>query len=240
MKYKTVLITGASRGIGKSTAEAFAAKGYHLILICRNSQPALEELCTRLQHRYPIKCDMFIGDVGDEHFVSSLFQQIDTIDILVNNAGISHFGLLQDTSLDDWNRIISTNLTSAFLFSKYAIPFMLQNGQGKIINLSSSWGVVGASFETAYSASKSGLNGLTRALAKELAPSNIQVNAIACGVIDTEMNQSLSIEEIESLKENIPAGRLGTSQEVAAMILQLASASSYLTGQVIGFDGGWI
>ena len=147
---------------------------------------------------------------------------------------------MQDTSLDDWNRIISTNLTSAFLFSKYAIPFMLQNGQGKIINLSSSWGVVGASFETAYSASKSGLNGLTRALAKELAPSNIQVNAIACGVIDTEMNQSLSIEEIESLKENIPAGRLGTSQEVAAMILQLASASSYLTGQVIGFDGGWI
>jgi len=240
MKYKTVLITGASRGIGKSTAEAFAANGHHLILICHHSQSALEELCTSLQQKYPIKCDMFIGDVGDEHFVSSLFQQIDTVDILINNAGISHFGLLQDTSLDDWNKIISTNLTSAFLFSKYAIPFMLQNGQGKIINISSSWGVVGASFETAYSASKSGLNGLTRALAKELAPSNIQVNAIACGVIDTEMNQSLSIEEIESLKENIPAGRLGTSQEVASMILQLASSCSYLTGQVIGFDGGWI
>lgn len=240
MKPKTVLITGASRGIGRAVAYAFASNGYHLVLICRNSGESLQLLCEELKDKYHIECIMFQGDAGNEDFVSSIFRQISSLDILINNAGISYFGLLQEMSLESWNQVLSTNLTASFLFCKYAIPGMLKNGHGRIINISSAWGTTGASLEAAYSASKSGLNGLTRSLAKELAPSNIQVNAIACGVIDTDMNQNLSMEELNSLKENIPAGRLGTSEEVASMIMQLACAGNYLTGQVIGFDGGWI
>lgn len=239
-KSKTVLITGASRGIGRAVSVAFAQKGYHLLLICQNSKVALEELQRNLIATYQVECSIFVGDAGNEEFVSSIYKQFTTIDILINNAGIAHFGLLQDTSLNEWNQVFQTNLTSAFLFSKYAIPLMLQTGHGKIINLSSVWGMVGASYETAYCASKSALNGLTRALAKELAPSNIQVNALACGMIDTDMNQSLTLAEVAAIKENIPAGRLGSSDEVASMILQLAEAGDYLTGQIIGFDGGWI
>jgi len=240
MKPSTVLITGASRGIGRAAAYAFASKGYHLILVCRNSGEILQLLCDELRNSYHIECNMFQGDVGDEVFVSSLFSQIDSLDVLVNNAGISYFGLLQDMTLQSWNQVFSTNLTAAFLFSKYAIPLMLKSGHGRIINISSAWGTTGASLEVAYSASKSGLNGLTRALAKELAPSNIQVNAIACGMIDTDMNHNLTTEEIDTIKENIPTGRLGTSEEVAFLIMQLACAGNYLTGQIIGFDGGWI
>ena len=140
---------------------------------------------------------------------------------------------------DEWNRVISINLSSAFYTSKCAIPLMLQNHCGKIINISSVWGNVGASTEVAYSASKGGLNAFTKALAKELAPSNIQVNAIACGVIDTDMNSCFNKEEMDSLIEEIPSDRLGRSEEVAQMVLRLLDSPTYLTGQVITFDGGW-
>ena len=161
-------------------------------------------------------------------------------DLVINNAGISYIGLLQDMSPEEWDRIVRTNLTSVFNCSKLAIPHMLEQKSGKILNISSVWGNVGASCEVAYSATKGGINSFTRALAKELAPSNVQVNAVACGAIDTDMNHFLEKEELEALKEEIPAGRLAKPEEVAQLLLQLARSDSYLTGQIIGFDGGWI
>ena len=182
--------------------------------------------------------------MGNMQCCEELFGKIRTqfggIDVLVNNAGISYIGLLQDMSSQDWERMLCTNLTSVFNCCKLAIPYMLQQKQGKIINISSVWGVVGASCETAYSATKGGINALTRALAKELAPSNIQVNAVACGAIDTEMNQWMEEDELISLVEEIPSGRLGKAEEVADLVYHLGYKESYLTGQVIGLDGGWI
>ena len=160
--------------------------------------------------------------------------------MLVNNAGISYIGLLQDMSSEDWDRMLHVNLTSVFNCCKLAIPYMVRQKQGKIVNVSSVWGVVGASCETAYSATKGGINALTKALAKELAPSNIQVNAVACGAIDTEMNQWMEEDELISLVEDIPAGRLGSAEEVADLVYHLGYKNAYLTGQVIGLDGGWI
>ena len=139
----------------------------------------------------------------------------------------------------DWDNVLSTNLSSAFYTARQAIPLMLKEHSGKIINISSVWGNVGASTEVAYSASKGGLNAFTRALAKELAPSNIQVNAIACGIIDTDMNHCFSQEEIDSIIEESPADRLGTAQEAARMVLQIINSPAYLTGQIITLDGGW-
>lgn len=167
-------------------------------------------------------------------------EQFGHIDVLVNNAGISYVGLLTDMSEEDWNRVISSNLTSVFNCCSLAIPEMVRKKSGKIINISSVWGNVGASCEVAYSASKGGMNAFTKALAKELAPSNIQVNAIACGAIDTEMNSLLTDEELSELKNEIPAGRLGRAEEVADLVYQLSRDNTYLTGQIIGLDGGWI
>ena len=162
-----------------------------------------------------------------------MFEEIcalgESIDILINNAGISHIGLLQDMSIEEWNQVLNTNLTSAFSCSKYAIPDMITRKQGKIINISSIWGCSGASCEVAYSASKGGLNLFTQALAKELAPSNIQVNAIACGVIDTRMNACFDAEERSELENEIPAGRFAAPSEVADFVQQLIDAPSYQT-----------
>lgn len=244
MKRKTVLITGASRGIGAAAAIAFAKKGYDLVLNCIHSEERLKTLAKELESQYSIQTLCVIGDVGDYHFVDAMFQKISDfsqgLDVLVNNAGISHIGLFSDMTIEQWNGVLNTNLTSVFSCSKLAIPHMVQQHFGKIINISSDWGVVGASCEVAYSTSKGGINTLTKALAKELAPSNIQVNAIACGVIDTEMNHCFSPEERTALEEEIPVGRFASPTEVADFILQLCESSNYLTGQVISFDGGWI
>ena len=241
---KTTLITGASCGIGRAIAHAFAAEGHHLVLNCRSSKNELLELKSELETAYHIKVLASIGDISGHAYVQQLFREIDThfpgVDILINNAGISHIGLLSDMEIDDWDRMVNTNLTSVFSTSKLAIPHMIHQKSGKIINISSVWGITGASCEVAYSACKGGVNAFTRALAKELAPSNIQVNAIACGVIDTRMNACLSAEEQLALKNEIPAGRFGTPEEVAALTLQLATGNEYLTGQVIALDGGWV
>ena len=162
------------------------------------------------------------------------------IDILVHNAGRSHIGLLQDMSPEEWQELLATNLSSAFYLSKLTIPTMLQQGYGKILFISSVWGLTGASMEVAYSASKGGLNTFTKALAKELAPSNIQVNAIDCGAIDTSMNDFLTKEETAALLEEIPTGRMGTPEEVAELSLLLCEKNNYLTGQIVSLDGGWI
>ena len=240
---KTVLITGASRGIGQAIAIAFAKSGYQLVITCSKSEDALSQFAKLLRNHYQAEVLTSVGDIGDYNYVTGLFEAIISrfgdIDVLVNNAGISYVGLLTDMSFADWNRIVNTNLTSIFNTCKCAIPYMVQKQSGKIINISSVWGNVGASCETAYSACKGGMNAFTKALGKELAPSNIQVNAIACGCIDTQMNACFSDEEKLALAEEIPAGRFGTPKEVADLVLDLANGHNYLTAQIITLDGGW-
>lgn len=240
---KTTLITGASRGIGRAIACAFAKEGHRLVINCHRSKDELLRLKTELEAAYHIEVLASVGDISDYAYVEQLYQKINArfpgVDILINNAGISQIGLLGDLEIDDWNRMVSTNLTSVFLTSKLAIPHMIHQKSGKIINISSVWGIMGASCEVAYSACKGGINAFTRALAKELAPSNIQVNAIACGVIDTHMNACFSAEERRALEDEIPAGRFGTPGEVASLAVQLATGNEYLTGQIIALDGGW-
>lgn len=236
---KTALITGASRGIGKATAQLFARQGYRLYLTCCNSIKELENLASDLQAEYQISCIPVRADMGNYEDVERLFSQINSLDVLVNNAGIAHIGLLTDMTVEEWHRILSVNLDSCFYTCKCAIPLMLQKHSGRIINVSSVWGNVGASMETAYSASKGGVNSFTKALAKELAPSNIQVNAVACGVMDTSMNHCLLPEDMDALKAEIPADRLGDPAEAAKLILQISEAPTYMTGQIITIDGGW-
>ncbi len=243
MAKKVVLVTGASRGIGKAIAVKFAKKGYQVIINCAHREQELKQTKREIEG-YQVACEAFLGDMGDlavcEQMFSMIRKKFGTLDVLVNNAGIDYIGLLQDMSSEDWDRILRTNLTSVFNCCKLAIPMMLSGGHGKIVNISSVWGVVGASCEVAYSATKGGINAFTKALAKELAPSNIQVNAVACGAIDTEMNHWMADDELIQLVDEIPAGRLGRAEEVADFVYHLGYKGSYLTGQVIGLDGGWI
>ena len=254
---KSVLITGASRGIGKAIAYEFAKKGYELFLTCKTNIELLEKIKVELENIYSndlnteetssyeshnsvhTKCHIFQCDMGNSEEVEQLFQSIPSIDVIVNNAGISHVGLLTDMSVDEWHHVMATNLDSLFYTSKYGVPKMLTNHSGKIINISSVWGNVGASMEVAYSASKGAVNTFTKALAKELAPSNIQVNAIACGLIDTDMNACFSEEDLHYIIEEIPADRIGQPEEVARLCAMLAEAPEYLTGQIITLDGAW-
>lgn len=237
---KTALVTGASRGIGLAIATILAQNGYHLHLTCKNSYDKLQEIAKTLSETYNVSCKAYKTDMGNFAEVWTLFSDIDSLDVLINNAGVSHIGLLQDTSVDEWQKVIDTNLNSVFYTSKLTIPKMLANEGGIIINISSIWGNAGASMEVAYSASKGGVNAFTKALAKELAPSNITVNAISCGVIDTDMNKCFSQTEINALIDEIPANRLGTTEEVATLVLQLINSPKYLTGQIITMDGGFL
>lgn len=241
---KNILITGASRGIGRSIALKFASEGYHVFLNCHASVSQLEEVRHIIEEDCHAACEIVAGDVGDPDDVARMFGQIyrscDRLDVLINNAGISHIGLLTDMTTEEWQRILNVNLSSVFYCCRAAIPPMITAGSGRIINISSMWGTSGASCEAAYSASKAGVNGLTKALAKELAPGNIQVNAVACGVVDTEMNRQLSAEERSSLEDAIPAGRYGTPEEIAKITWDIAHAPAYMTGQIIGVDGGYL
>ncbi len=158
----------------------------------------------------------------------------------MNNAGISYVGLLQDMTAEEWNRVIAVNLSSVFYTSKQAIPLFLSHNTGRIINISSVWGEVGASTEVAYSASKGGINAFTRGLAKELAPNHIPVNAVACGCIDTRMNDCFTEADKEALADEIPAGRFGSPEEAAETVIRVLCMPDYLTGQIITLDGGWI
>lgn len=236
---KYALITGASRGIGKAVADMLAADGYHLYLTCIHSKEALFAYAEELSERYGVSCTPFVGDMGNENTVDHLFSFIPDLDVLINNAGISYVGLLSEMSAADWKKIMATNVDSVFYTSRRAIPLMLRKQCGRIINISSVWGNVGASMEAAYSASKGAVNSFTKALAKELAPSHIQVNAIACGVMDTDMNRCFSAEDMEALRQEIPCDRIGDPAEAAGMVRSLLSAPEYLTGQIITLDGGW-
>ena len=242
MERKTALVTGASRGIGRAIAEELAKKGYDLFLTCHKNEAMLLDVKRTLEETFGISCKTYCFSICDEEKLVEMFADIPYLDVLVNNAGVSYVGLLADMTYDAWQDVINTNLSSCFLTCKYAIPEMIRRKKGKIINISSVWGNVGASMEVAYSASKGGVNAFTKALARELAPSNIQVNAIACGLIaDTDMNAHLSTEELLELIREIPADRSGRAAEVAQLVGMLCDGydNSYLVGQVITLDGGW-
>lgn len=240
---KTAVITGASRGIGRAISIYYAQNGFDVCICCRRNSEKLEQVRQEIL-KYGVKCITYTGDIGNykvcETFFKLISENCTQVDVLVNNAGISHIGLLQDMTPDDWHNIVEANLTSVFNCCKLTIPLMLKEHAGRIINISSVWGCVGASTEVAYSATKGGINSFTKALAKELAPSNIQVNAIACGIIDTDMNSFLDSEELQSVLDEVPAGRIGTPEDVAKLAYELSNTSDYLTGQVIKLDGGWI
>ena len=240
---KYALITGSSRGIGRATALKFALEGFHVFLNCCTSLDQLKEVEQEIISLKTGSCQMIPGDVSNSSNVKEMFNIIGNtcqcLDVLVNNAAISHTGLLTDLSNQQWHQIIQTNLSSAFYCSKEAIPGMVSKKAGKIINISSMWGRIGASCEVAYSSAKAGIDGFTRALAKELAPSNIQVNAIACGVVDTGMNAFLSDVEKHNLKNEIPMGRFATAEEVATLVYDISHRHNYMTGQIIGLDGGY-
>ena len=240
---RTALVTGASRGIGRAIACRLAAEGYNIAITCSREVDELNRLASELQDEYGIECLAACTDAGDYMQVEKLFENSffvrNGLDLLVNNAGISYVGLLHEMNPGDWQRVMHVNLDSAFYTSRMAIPIMLKKNSGRIVNISSVWGNIGASMEVAYSASKGGINSFTKALAKELAPSGIAVNAIACGLIDTSMNACFSEEDLAAVVEEIPADRIGRPDEVADMVLRIAEAPDYITGQIITMDGGW-
>lgn len=238
---RKVLITGASRGIGRAIAKAFAKEKDELFLTCKKNIDELDKLAKELTAEYGITCHTYRCDAGNYDAVKEMFSEISDIDIVINNAGIAFIGLLTDMEKEDWDNMMSTNLDSLFNTSKFAVPMMVKKHSGRIINITSVWGEVGASCEVAYSASKGGVDSFTKALAKELAPSGVQVNAISCGVIDTDMNRDhLTKEDLDELCEEIPAGRMGETAEVAKLVVMVADAPTYMTGQIITIDGGWI
>ena len=240
---KTIVITGASRGIGKAIAIELAGKDTNIVINCVNNVDKLNEVKSIIEEKGSV-CETFIGDMGNYSDVQKMFdmclQRFGQVDVLINNAGISVVGLFQDMGENEWHRICNTNIDSVFNCCHFDVKDMMKRHCGKIINISSVWGLYGASCEVAYSATKGAVNSFTKALAKELAPSGIQVNAVACGAIDTEMNGHLSDDDKASLAEEIPAGRFGSPQEVAKLVKSLSGMNSYLTGQIITLDGGWI
>lgn len=236
---KKALVTGASRGIGEAVARVLAREGYDLFLVCRNLEKDICRIRDELVREFGICCQTALCDVSDFRQVETMIKSAGEIHVLVNNAAVSHVGLLTDMTPDQWHQVMDTNLNSLFYICRLVVPQMVRRREGKIVNVSSVWGSVGASMEVAYSASKGGVNAFTKALAKELAPSNIQVNAIACGVIDTDMNKCFDEEEMNMLVQEIPADRIGRPEEVAALVVQLCTGNEYLTGQVITLDGGW-
>ena len=239
---KTVIITGATRGIGLALARFYADKGYCLTLNGGHNEEALSAIEKELAKKTQVVT--YLGSVSEESTATAITKMaLDTfgqIDLLINNAGISHIGLLSDMSSEEWHNLMGTNLDSVFYMSRAVIPHMVHRHSGKILNVSSVWGEVGASCEAAYSASKGAVNALTKALAKELAPSHISVNGVSFGVIDTDMNRCFDEEERAALAEEIPYGRFASPEEAATFCYQITESPEYLTGQIIRFDGGWI
>ncbi len=240
----TVLITGSSRGIGRAIAMAFNKSSNNIVINGISNKHALDETLSQLRQTN----DNVMGitaDVSDYNAVKNMFEQINNrfggVDVLINNAGISHIGLFDEMTPIEWNRLIDVNIKSVFNCCHCAIDHMLKNKNGVIINISSIWGVSGASCEAVYSATKGAINAFTKALAKELAPSGIRVNAIACGAIDTSMNDCFDDEEKEDLISRIPAMRFGTPEEIADLCTFLAEPKSkYIIGQTITVDGGFL
>lgn len=239
---KVIIITGASRGIGREIARELAEEGEKVIANYNKSEEAANNLKEELNKKN-IEIDIVQADVSKREDAKKLAQyalkKYGRIDVLINNAGIAEYKLFTDETDEDWQKIMNTNLYSAFVMSQEVIPNMIHNKKGCIINMSSAWGVVGGSLEVIYSVSKAGLDGLTKALAKELGPSNIRVNSIAPGMINTKMNDKFNKEEIEELKEEIPLEKIGEPSDIAKCVKWLIE-DTYTTGQVISINGGWI
>ena len=244
MEQRTALITGASRGIGAATARRLARAGYAVAVnYCRSEERALalvEELRETGHTAMAVHADVSDPDqVGD--MVDNVLDKFCQLDILVCNAGRSWVGLLGDMTPEEWRELFAVNLDSVFYCCKAVMPHVIQRKRGKILTISSMWGQVGASCEAAYSASKAGVIGLTKALAKELGPSGITVNCVAPGVVDTEMNQNLTAEDLDALRQETPLERIGRAEDVAESVLFLASeGADFITGQVICPNGGLI
>ena len=235
---RTALITGGSRGIGAQTVRAFAAAGYRAAFFYRSSEDAANQLAAETG-AYAIRCD--VADSASVQAACAQAQRrLSHIDVLVNNAGIAQQKLFTDITDEDWQRMLGVNLSGAFYVSRAVLPGMISRRYGRIINVGSIWGQVGASCEVHYSAAKAGLIGLSKALAKEVAPSGVTVNCVCPGVIETDMLSCFSEEDLSALAEETPAGRLGTPEDVAEMILWLSDEKAgFVTGQVIGVNGGF-
>ena len=241
---KTVLITGASRGIGHETAKLFAINGYRVVINYNHNEGAavalLNELLDAGFSAMAVQADVSSREQVDR-MINSVNKQFGDIDVLVNNAGIAGQRLFTDVSEQEWDKMFDVNVKGMFLCCQRALPAMIRNQSGKIINISSIWGITGASCEVLYSTTKAAVIGLTKALAKELGPSHIQVNCVAPGVIDTDMNSDLDQDAIEDLKDQTPLGTIGRSADIAETILFLASEKAgFITGQVISPNGGFL
>ena len=239
---KSILITGASRGTGRATAIKCARSGHFnkIILNCYKNESALEEtklLCENADSNISIYTT--VGDVGNLIYIEEIRKSFGSVDVIINNAALSYVGLLIDMTPDEWSTLINTNITSIYNTCHTFVPDMIQRKQGHIINISSVWGRIGASCEVAYSASKGAVDSFTKSLAKELAPSGVQVNAISFGIIDTDMNACFSDDEKAEICDDIPVGRMATADEAAQAILKLLEMPHYFTGEVLRFDGGW-
>ena len=239
---KVAIVTGASKGIGREIAKTLAKNEIKVIANYNNSEKEAKELKEELKKENKeiniVKADVSTRK-GTNKLAKYALEKYKKIDILINNAGISEYKLFTDETDEDWQRVINTNLYSAFAMSQEVIPSMVHQKNGLIINISSAWGVVGGALEVIYSVSKAGIDGLTKALAKELGPSNIRVNSIAPGMINTKMNSNLNEEEIENLKEETPLGKIGDPKDIAKCVKWLIE-DEFTTGQIISINGGWI
>ena len=239
---KIAIVTGASRGIGKEIAKELACSGIQVIANYNKSEKEAQKLKDELKENN-INIDIFKADVSKteecKNLVKFALEKYKKIDILINNAGIDKYELITDVKKEDWDEMINTNLYSAFCMCQEVLPNMIHNKNGCIINISSVWGMVGAAQEVLYSITKAGMDGLTKALAKEVGPSNIRVNSIAPGIINTDMNKNLSIEEIEKLKEETPLERIGKPEDIAKCVKWLIN-DNYTIGQIISINGGWV
>ena len=236
------IVTGASRGIGREIAKTLTRAGIQVVANYNKSEQKAKELKEKLKNEN-MDIDIFKADVSKREEAKALvnytLNKYGRIDILINNAGISEYKIFTDETDEDWNNVINTNLYSAFVMAQEVIPNMIHNKSGCIINISSIWGMVGASLEVLYSISKAGMDGLTKGLAKELGPSNIRVNSIAPGAMDTDMNADLSTEELKQLEKDTPLGKIGKPEDIAKCVKWLIE-DTFTTGQIISINGGWV
>ena len=238
---KVIIVTGGSRGIGAEIVKTLAKEGYTVILNYNKSEECAKNVKNQLA-QLGITVDIFKADVSkpDEaiNLVQYTLEKYKKIDVLINNAGISQSKLFTEITNEDWNYMINNNLNSAFYCTREAVKSMIRNKQGLVINISSIWGITGGSMEVHYSTAKAGLIGFTKALAKELGPSNIRVNAIAPGIIDTDMNKEYTTEELEDIEKEIPLGKIGKTESIAKCVSWLID-DDYTTGEIISINGGW-
>lgn len=244
MNSKTVLITGSSKGIGRETAKLFSFEGYNVLINYNKSEKEAVSLCQYLRDKGG-RVEVYRADVSKREEVDKMMEycisKLGSIDVLVNNAGIAQTKLFTDITQEDWRNMVDINLSGMFNCTQSVVKNMINQKRGKIINISSIWGITGASCEVHYSAAKAGVIGFTKALAKELGPSNIQVNCVAPGVVKTEMLSEYSEQDIKEIVKEIPMNRIGVPGDIAGLIVFLASESAnYITGQIISPNGGFV